>query len=47
MSPNEWWLLYDINVGQQVADKRQAMDRLKRIYFDHREQETKRDSDSV
>lgn len=37
MSPQEWWAIYDINIGEFIAEKTQVMDRLKRLYFESKE----------
>lgn len=34
MCPQEWWWLYEANVGSDLKDKQETSDRLKRLYFD-------------
>lgn len=38
MTPVEFWWLYDFHIGNEVKDKRETMDRLKRIYHQSREE---------
>jgi hypothetical protein len=39
MSPVDWWLLYDMNVGFRIAEDRDTMARLKRLFDQSKAQE--------
>lgn len=44
MTPQEWWLVFDANIGKELGEKANTMQRLKNIFFEH--QEAVNDGDS-
>lgn len=39
MTPQEWWWLYEINVGEGIRAEQDTRDRLKRLYRQSKEAE--------
>lgn len=39
MTPQEWWWLYEVNVGERIRAEQDTRERLKRLYRQSKEAE--------
>lgn len=45
MTPREWWLIYDVNIGEARKEENETRERLKRLYYQAKAEEKERGGD--